>query len=380
MAILNQIQKGVDIAKLKASQLTRITALQNTIAKLRGEINVLNRQISDKILLFYRSQRELPDEISQLCSQIEKLDQEIRHIQETITSIKSESYNEPIAQLPDNKDYQPVQTPDSNFENLDEIQKAIELIKSGDKSGARTILISVIKKNPRNELAWSWLYSAVETDERKIYCLKEILKINPNNTNAARALRKLENKYQPPMDEDSTHQEKNEPVTASRSQRKTTNVQKRESSNNDEVTNPKFFTPKRIITALGMFLISASAFLPWKTSYTWNGAFGIGKYNSSVTTGFSTLEGLVAISVGILGIVLIFSMKQMKVVNIICLVGAIIMTIMAFSYLQGAGVQDNYNSFYDRYNFYSVAGMGVYMSIVGSLITLGGLFAPSQNK
>ncbi len=61
-----------------------------------------------------------------------------------------------------------------------ELKQAITLIKSGDKQNGRLLLVKILKAQPRKETAWLWMSSVVVNDEQRYYCLKQVLKINPN--------------------------------------------------------------------------------------------------------------------------------------------------------------------------------------------------------
>jgi hypothetical protein len=73
----------------------------------------------------------------------------------------------------------------------DPLSQAVQLIKAGNKPAALPLLKQLIQAEPDNELAWQWLYSCVDDVSQKKYCLKKVLEINPNNTNARNALEKL---------------------------------------------------------------------------------------------------------------------------------------------------------------------------------------------
>jgi len=73
----------------------------------------------------------------------------------------------------------------------DKLNRAVALIKAGNKPAALSILKEVIQANPRDEDAWLWLYSCVDEADQKIVCLQKALEINPSNQQAQRALQKL---------------------------------------------------------------------------------------------------------------------------------------------------------------------------------------------
>ena len=71
------------------------------------------------------------------------------------------------------------------------LNKAISLIKAGDKKGAKGILRKLIEQEPNNEMAWLWFSVCVVNVENKIFCLKKVIEINPGNPKASQALNKL---------------------------------------------------------------------------------------------------------------------------------------------------------------------------------------------
>lgn len=77
-------------------------------------------------------------------------------------------------------------------EMSDKLQRAIELIQSGDKQTGRQLLVEILKAEPANEIAWLWMSSVVTTDEQRCDCLRQVLAINPNNQVAKRGLERLQ--------------------------------------------------------------------------------------------------------------------------------------------------------------------------------------------
>ncbi len=73
-----------------------------------------------------------------------------------------------------------------------ELQKAISLIKSGQKKQGGQILAEIVKQHPNNESAWFLLAGCVNVKQQKIYCLNKALEINPQNNAAIAALQKLQ--------------------------------------------------------------------------------------------------------------------------------------------------------------------------------------------
>src|SRR5512141_1516135 len=73
----------------------------------------------------------------------------------------------------------------------DKLKQAIQLIKSGDSDRARQLLIEKLKADPKNDTAWVWMATVVETAELKRACLEEALKHNPHNEVARQTLAEI---------------------------------------------------------------------------------------------------------------------------------------------------------------------------------------------
>jgi len=76
----------------------------------------------------------------------------------------------------------------------DVLKQGIAALKAGQKAEARRLLKQVVQQDKDNETAWLWLSGAVDTDRERIHCLRETLRINPDNQHARRGLEKLERK------------------------------------------------------------------------------------------------------------------------------------------------------------------------------------------
>jgi hypothetical protein len=68
------------------------------------------------------------------------------------------------------------------------MKQAVDLYKSGDKKKAMKLLAEIVRSEPENTSAWYELALCVEDPERKEYCLKKVLKINPNHQEARQLL------------------------------------------------------------------------------------------------------------------------------------------------------------------------------------------------
>ena len=73
----------------------------------------------------------------------------------------------------------------------EQLALAITAIRRGESAQGRHILVSLLKANPKNELAWLWLVRAVPNDDQRITVLEQCLKVNPNSETARRALEQL---------------------------------------------------------------------------------------------------------------------------------------------------------------------------------------------
>jgi hypothetical protein len=68
------------------------------------------------------------------------------------------------------------------------LDQAIAAVREGRKAEARQLLESVLDTDERNEKAWLWLGSVVDSDEERIICLENVLTINPSNEMARKGL------------------------------------------------------------------------------------------------------------------------------------------------------------------------------------------------
>lgn len=64
--------------------------------------------------------------------------------------------------------------------------------KAGDRLRARELLTQVITLNTRNEVAWLWMSSVLETPAQRRDCLVRVLLINPSNEVAQRGIATLD--------------------------------------------------------------------------------------------------------------------------------------------------------------------------------------------
>jgi tetratricopeptide (TPR) repeat protein len=67
-------------------------------------------------------------------------------------------------------------------------QEALAAINQGERSRARDLFTRLLKINPNNYQYWLWMSSAVDTVRERTYCLKEVIRLDPQNQTARRGL------------------------------------------------------------------------------------------------------------------------------------------------------------------------------------------------
>jgi tetratricopeptide (TPR) repeat protein len=75
--------------------------------------------------------------------------------------------------------------------NPDILTEAIAAAKRGERATAKDQLTRYLRYDQKNELAWLWMSSVVESDRERLYCLNQVLKLNPDNKIAKRGLAML---------------------------------------------------------------------------------------------------------------------------------------------------------------------------------------------
>ncbi len=76
-------------------------------------------------------------------------------------------------------------------DRVERLLDAIELIKTNETDEARRLLKSIIREDSDSEDAWLWMSVVVDNLDQSIVCLDNVLRINPNNWQAAGALHRL---------------------------------------------------------------------------------------------------------------------------------------------------------------------------------------------
>lgn len=71
------------------------------------------------------------------------------------------------------------------------LHQAAELLAGGKYDEGRSLLARYLRQNPNSEEAWYLLSLAVSEREKHVYCLQQVLRVNPNNEKARQRLEKL---------------------------------------------------------------------------------------------------------------------------------------------------------------------------------------------
>jgi ABC-type dipeptide/oligopeptide/nickel transport system permease component len=71
------------------------------------------------------------------------------------------------------------------------LETGIADAQAGQREAARRTLAQVVHDEPDNELAWLWLAAVVDDEWHKLYCLRRVQHINPDNQTAARGIKAL---------------------------------------------------------------------------------------------------------------------------------------------------------------------------------------------
>jgi tetratricopeptide (TPR) repeat protein len=67
-------------------------------------------------------------------------------------------------------------------------QEAMTAIRQGERSRARDLLTRLIKLDRNQARFWLWMSTVVETGRERVFCLKEVLRIDPKHDEARRGL------------------------------------------------------------------------------------------------------------------------------------------------------------------------------------------------
>lgn len=73
-------------------------------------------------------------------------------------------------------------------------QQAVVALRSGNKIRARNLLKAALRQDPHDVDAWLWLSGAVDSDNERVDCLQNVLRIDPSNKAAAKGYTALTGK------------------------------------------------------------------------------------------------------------------------------------------------------------------------------------------
>jgi hypothetical protein len=71
------------------------------------------------------------------------------------------------------------------------VEEGIAALISGRKAQARLLLEQALQVDRQSEKGWLWLSGAVDTDEERRFCLKQVMSINEWNLAAQKGLKEL---------------------------------------------------------------------------------------------------------------------------------------------------------------------------------------------
>ena len=76
-------------------------------------------------------------------------------------------------------------------ERIDRLLDAIDLVKEDRRDEARLLLHGLVNEDSDFEEAWMWMSVTVDSLDQSSVCLDNVVRVNPNNAQAARALHRL---------------------------------------------------------------------------------------------------------------------------------------------------------------------------------------------
>lgn len=76
--------------------------------------------------------------------------------------------------------------------NEEKLKEAVSLYKQGQKSQAAVLLGEIVRQDPNNSMAWYGLALSVDELDKRIYCLKKVVSLDPKHQKAHQLLEKLQ--------------------------------------------------------------------------------------------------------------------------------------------------------------------------------------------
>jgi uncharacterized protein with von Willebrand factor type A (vWA) domain len=74
----------------------------------------------------------------------------------------------------------------------DELEQAAQALQEGKRDEARLILDQLVVKDPDNAEAWQLLFSVLDDPLEKADCLKQVVRIHPEDEDAKRKLKRYQ--------------------------------------------------------------------------------------------------------------------------------------------------------------------------------------------
>src|SRR5690606_15187850 len=71
------------------------------------------------------------------------------------------------------------------------LRQGIAAAKEGRADAARNLLRQAVRAYPQDETAWLWLSSVAPDDRERVFCLKQVLALNPHHEFALKGLAAL---------------------------------------------------------------------------------------------------------------------------------------------------------------------------------------------
>jgi len=99
------------------------------------------------------------------------------------------------------------------------LNAGIAAAKAKDEVKAIKLLTDVVQTDPNSELGWLWLGLCVSIPERREYCFRKVLRINPNNAEARRQIELLEQQAVNSREETETLGPTDEPILQKKQRR-----------------------------------------------------------------------------------------------------------------------------------------------------------------
>lgn len=70
--------------------------------------------------------------------------------------------------------------------------QGVSALKAGDREQAQKWLRLAVKRNPNDITAWLWLSGAVDSDQERLECLQQVLRVAPGHAAATAGIEKLQ--------------------------------------------------------------------------------------------------------------------------------------------------------------------------------------------